>query len=395
MSAVQPTGPTKISASFRLVIQSFLAVPGAARIGSQVISRGVITPSSGGSSVGSFSGVGTVIAVQPKTRPGDRDRDIRNEQVRIALADGELYAETVAVSPRGKRPDVALIMPVVGGTGRYSAVRGIVTAIPAGSAYILAVDLASVSKVADRFDLRIDGLAESRADTAAGVGSRILRTGAVRSGGALRALLSRVDRAGSAARYTFDAGVELAGGALHLRGVVTASGPATVAIIGGSGRFAGMRGSARWTPSDGAGSLRVTLMRVAGGRQEVVRVAQTRGRPVVEPIAGGELAALSAPVAVRTGSGRSSPGALKSLQRTFGAAQPEPSVDPPAPYGVASTIEFTVPGGTLLLAGVTPGTGSATEWPIVGGTGEYAGAVGVGTLAVADGRMSFRASYWR
>lgn len=377
-----PGAPVKSAFTYALKVRSTTLLPAAQRVGSQVQVVGALAPASGGSTVGALHGLATVVAVE------NGRRDIRDERVRLELPTGEILAESIASAPRDRLPDVALIMPVVGGTGAFRGARGTVTVIPAGEKYIVAVDLRTVSRV-EKVRLGMDPATQSRVsvDTPTGPRWTITRVAAVRGGGSFTAVSSSIGRVAAGLRYEVEVGVVTPRGTLQLRGTAiegrdTAPRRATYAILGGTGIYAGMRGQAEWSLAESGSRLDLDLVKVVGGAAEDLEWVES-GTTTTSVIGAGT-AMLSGVGAL---SGRAGKARIKGdiviYLRTADGAE-------------VTAVEHDLPGGTLLLAGVTAVTDDPVVRPIVGGTGEYAGAIGTSTMIkVRDGVYRKTVSIWR
>jgi hypothetical protein len=381
-AAIAVSAPVKSAFTLRLKVRSTKVVAAAQRVGSQVQVVGALTDAGTSDPRGTLHSLSTVVAVE------NGRRDIRDERVRLDIPGGTLVAESMASAPRDKLPDVALIMPVIGGTGSFRGSRGTITVIPAGSAYIVAVDLLTVSRTEDlRFGMDSAVEVRTSVDTPGGVRVTIQRTAALRGGGTFTSVSSSSGRTASGMRYDVEAAVVTPRGTLQLRGTsVEERGAAlrtvTYAVLGGTGVYAAMRGDAEWSVVRSGARLDLRLVKVAGGSAEQLEWVES-GTTTTSV----------------TGAGMPMLGGRGSLSGRAGKAKVKGEVV----IYLRSTDEFQItavehdlPGGTLLLAGVTPGAGEPVVRPIVGGTGEYAGAIGTSSMVkVREGVYRKTVSIWR
>lgn len=380
---MQVSAPVKSAFTLRFKVRTTKVVAAAQRVGTQLQVVGALSDSVTSEPRGTLQSLSTVVAVE------NGRRDIRDERVRLDIPGGTLLAESMASAPRDKLPDVALIMPVIGGTGSFRGSRGTVTVIPAGSAYIVAVDLLTVSRTED-LRLGMDPAVEVRTsiDTPGGARVTIQRTAVLRGGGMFTSVSSSAGRTASGMRFDVEAGLVTPRGTLQLRGTsVEERGPAplrpvTYAVLGGTGIYAGMRGDAEWTAVRSGARLDLRLVKVIGGPAEELEWVE------------GDTTTTSV-----TGAGMSMLGGRGSLSGRAGKAKVKGDVV----IYLRSTdeleltaVEHDIPGGTLLLAGVTSGAGEPVVRPIVGGTGEYAGAIGTTSMVkVREGVYRKTVSIWR
>jgi hypothetical protein len=143
-----------------------------------------------------------------------------------------------------------------------------------------------------------------------------------------------------------------------------------------------MRGDAEWTAVRSGARLDLRLVKVVGGPAEELEWVES-GTTTTSV----------------TGAGMSMLGGRGSLSGRAGKAKVKGDVV----IYLRSTdeleltaVEHDIPGGTLLLAGVTSGAGEPVVRPIVGGTGEYAGAIGTTSMVkVREGVYRKTVSIWR
>jgi len=380
--SVVPGAPTKSAFTLRLAVRSTKVLAAEQRVGSQIHTVGSLSESPGGGATGSFVGLSTVVAVE------NGRRDMRDERVRLDLRSGQIYAESIASAPRDRLPDVALIMPVIGGTDTYRGARGTVTIIPAGETYIVAVDLLIVSR-AEQVRIGMDPAEESRISVATPGGVRwtVFRTAAVRGGGSFTSVSTSTVRAATGLRMETEATVVTARGTIQLRGSTvevrgTAPGRTTFVVIGGTGVWTGMRGEATLIPVETGSRLDLTLVKVVGGKAEQLEWVESGTQATSVTGAGTAMLGGVGSLTGRAGASRIK-GDLVIYMRTAGTAE-------------LTAVEHNLPGGTLLVAGVTATSGDPVVRPIIGGTGEYAGAIGTSTMVkVRDGVYRKTVSIWR
>jgi len=326
------------------------------------------------SSVTGTSGSGSATMLMRVLGPGGRsDSEMRDTQVQVQLRGGQIFAQGVTEDPKRKIPETLHILTINGGTGAYVGARGTLNLIR----------MARSTKHLMMFDFFTDrSLPRSTLTFASPVkvtqGSGpggITLARAVRD---QRSYVSVATGLGSG-RQGIDLQVFDGDSTIYARSVAGISATSrSFAVLGGTGTYAGARGE---------------LILNASGQAMSVRVVKPRGKSaslawrnnVKRGVSIGNGAYSSGDVAPARGN--SPRGTFFSSTLTY------PEVDGIVPVISMYSQSFTT--GPLLAGGMHLG-GARLRIPVIGGTGEYAGATGsvaIDSRKPQQVRMS--GTFWR
>ncbi len=338
-------------------------------------------------------GKATVVIVDRVVAPGSKkDSELRDNQVTVVMSKGTVVAEAVDEDPKGGKPETLHILPVIGGTGAYATARGTLLMRPVGGKYLLAYDLFVEKKVSKKSFTFADPISSNIASG----GPR--RLGSVNLTRAEQGDLSYVAvtttlGARKAPKYSMDLQVFDGDSTLFARGLATSlpgSGKAiTLSILGGTGDYVGNRGEITLS-ADGT-SIAAKLATPGGKAKSLPWVNKGKtsyddSTVLGEALFEGGSTKVGKLTSARKPRAKTSPVYSASLLTypEIGGVQP-----------VVTMIEQTLPTGTMLISGMSL-VGQDTPLAVVGGVGDYGGAMGELTRAnatTAAGKAT--STFWR
>ncbi len=344
---------------------------------------------------GTVSGAkATVVIVDRVVALGSKkDSEVRDNQVTVVLSKGSVIAEAVDEDPKGGKPETLHILPVIGGTGAYATARGTLLMRPVGGKYLLAYDLfaeKSVSKKSFAFGAPTSTTIASGGPRRLG---SVALTRAEQGDISYVAVTTALGAAKKAPKQSIDLQVFDGDSTLFARGLANtlpgAGKAITLSILGGTGDYIGQRGELTLS-SDGT-SISAKLARPAGKGKALPwtnrqKTSYDDSTVLSDAIYQGGSTKVGKLTTARTPRAKTTPVYSASIitYPEIGGVQP-----------VITMIEQTLPTGTMLISGMGL-VGANSPLPVVGGVGDYGGAMGELTRASATtvaGKAT--ATFWR
>ncbi|MEK9663096.1 MAG: hypothetical protein VW082_00605 [Candidatus Nanopelagicales bacterium] len=338
-------------------------------------------------------GKATVVIVDRVVAPGSKkDSEVRDNQVTVVLSKGTVIAEAVDEDPKGGKPETLHILPVVGGTGAYASARGTLLMRPVGSKYLLAYDLFADKKMSKKSF----SFAEPVSTNTASGGPRGLASinlTRAEQGDLSYVAVTTILGARKAPKYSMDLQVFDGASTIFARGLATslpgAGKPVTLSILGGTGDYIGNRGELTLS-ADGT-SIAAKLATPGGTAKSLPwtnrgKTSYDDSTVLGEALYEGGSTKVGKLTSVRKPRAKTSPVYSASLLTypEIGGVQP-----------VVTMIEQTLPTGTMLITGMSL-VGSDGPLAVVGGVGDYGGAMGELTRVsstTAAGKAT--STFWR
>jgi hypothetical protein len=390
-------------------------------VGDLSVFTGPISATPGGTTAGTYTITARVIA---REGSGSRAIDVRDTRIGVDFADGAVLAQGVTEDPKGKPPTGVHILPVVGGTGSYATARGTLIIRPLGStgvfslAYDVFVDGKStrdrIKVGAPRIEVVGSGMVDSDDPdegsapwSAAEPGDVIVTT---RESTAHRVVtVSTVLEASSGRLHyehellisTEEGGMIARGETVQKAEQIPGATKATFTILGGTKDAAGRRGELRVVPTKTGGwDLRVLRGPQAGGK---VSREGWFDDPVdtvtVDAQAMGDLTGEVGQLRNRRTKGADI-GDFAMFLRTLnsnadGNGDGSGDGNGNGSAVTTGTYEVSLAQGTMIATGILDADAKARTWIVIGGTGNYGGAAGVGASALKGGVWKTAAKYRR
>lgn len=335
-------------------------------------------------------GKATVVIVDRVVAPGGKnDSEVRDNQVTLILKDGTVVAEAVDEDPKGGKPESLHILPVVGGTGAYASARGTVLMRPVGGKYLLAYDFFVEKKTRSKsFTFAEPVSARAASDGPRGLGSVTL-TRAEQGTSSYIAVSTSLGGAKKAPKQAVELTVFDGESTLFARGMSTtlpgAGKALTLAVLGGTGTYSGQRGELTLAAD---GTSIVAKLAAPGGSEKSLTWTNKSKASYDDSTALGSAVYDNGSTAVAKTRSRA-----KTTPVYFSSQIAYPEVGGVVP--VITMIEQTLATGTMLITGMTL-QGSDLTLPIIGGTGDYGGAMGEAvTTPVRTGQTKAVGSFRR
>ena len=386
--------------------------PAKSSIGDTTFATGSVRLDAAGTEVGTFTT--RAVVVVPDTGSG---RELRDTQVTVRLPEGMLLTEAFTSEPTATPPDTPNTLVILGGTGPYSGARGTAVIRPVSPGEYsftfellpaVAVDPDKVSIIrltqtsAEAGSVTVPDADQGTSMSYAALGGTASGQGSARPWNGYRQAISVSIPGGPVtsqwtATYSLRGGTLLIGSMQRGNGGVREPSVITHEVLGGTGLYAGARGTVTIDNAADPASLTVRLLGsadTAGGlsrlRYEATDVAR---KPVVS--LDGDLVYVGSVSNTYSTVGSQDPAGTGILMTTCYA---------PDEAGVTVLYESSrrridLAGGSLLGVStfsrpISIASDLATEWMVVtGGTGDYAGAVG--TVAIDRGDPADGAQFVR
>lgn len=324
----------------------------------------------------------TVVIVDRVVAPGSKkDSEVRDNQVTVVLSKGTVIAEAVDEDPKDGKPETLHILPVIGGTGAYATARGTLLMRPVGSKYLMAYDLFVDKKPRTKNFSFADPITSRTASGGPrGLGTVVLSRA---EQGALSyvAVSTALGATKKAPRQSVELQVFDGESTIFARGLtmtLPGGGKAlTLSILGGTGTYSGQRGELVLS-ADGT-SIQAKLA-APGGNAKSLPWSNRQKASYDDSVAVSSAAYTVGTTSVGKLTNRAAPAKRAKTTPVYSASQiTYPLIGDVRP--VVTMIEQTLPTGTMLISGMqlvsdSGPVGTAVALPVVGGVGDYGGAMG-------------------
>lgn len=334
---------------------------------------------------------GALVTVIRVIRPSSKgDTEFRDTQSQVQLEDGQIFAQSVNEDPTAKPPETVHVMPITGGTGAYFSARGTLVLRPMGDRYLMSYEI-TVEKQSDSARFTFDDVVKKTVtgDGPRGIGNVTL----AHAPGGANSYVFVATRAGAkrgVVTDSIDLQVFTATGSLFARTVVRSAGAAEAqnyAILGGTGSYAGYGGELKLSASGRSITAKLVAPR---GKFSRTKWLENLGDGVTGlDITGGTFLAVKGRQFKTSNKERN--GGFYATRITYDEVN---GVTP-----IVTMLQQRFKAGTMIVSGITLTDGSDGKrvWrPIIGGTGDFAGANGeVSSVGQPSGLWLKTGRIWR
>jgi len=349
---------------------------------------GTLAVTTGSGTVGSAKA--TVVIVDRVVAPGGKkDSEIRDSQVTVVLKNGTVVAEAVDEDPKGGKPESLHILPVTGGTGAYASARGTVLMRPVGSKFLMAYDLFIEKTFRKKsFSFGDPVTTKTASGGSRGLGSLTMSRAEQGTTSYISISTSLGPQKKKLPKQSIDLQIFDGDSTIFARGVsasTPASGKAvTLAILGGTGDYAGHRGEV--TVAGDGRSLQLKLATPGGKAKPLGWTNKSKASYDDSTVLGQSLYSNG------TTSVAKSKARAKTTPVYFTSSTTYPEIGGVTP--VVTMVEQTLSTGTMLVTGMTLADALA-PLPVIGGTGDYGGAMGQAQLTALSAAGKATATFRR